>query len=258
MYSFCSKIVEQRYTFLVLIVAVVIPLTCYADVNLPQISLNVGLNQQQETLSSGLKLMVFLTALALLPTLLLTATCFTRVVVVLSMTRTALGVQQAPPNMVITGLALFLTMAIMQPVFTKVYFEGVEPYLNGSMEETEAFKKGTAPLLSFLLSNTREKDIALFVEVTRSKQPEDSSDVSLLVAIPAFVVSELNIAFQIGFLVALPFLVLDMVVASVLTSMSMITLPPVVISLPLKLMMFVMVDGWSLLISSLIKTYTVS
>jgi flagellar biosynthesis protein FliP len=225
----------------------------------PEIAISVGgkSGSATDSLSSGIKVMLFLTSLAFLPTLLLTATCFTRIAVVLSMTRTAMGVQQAPPNMILTGLALFLTMSIMNPVFLDMYNDGIKPYLDGSMAEEEALTKGLSPLKKFLIANTREKDIALFLQVSNSKQPKVPEDLPFLVALPSFVVSELNVAFQIGFLIALPFLILDMVVASVLTSMSMITLPPVVISLPLKLMMFVVVDGWSLIISSLVKTYVV-
>jgi len=184
-------------------------------------------------------------------------TCFTRIAVVLSMTRTALGTQQMPPNIVITGLALFLTISIMNPVFQEMYAEGVAPYMDGQMDPSEAIRKVGEPLKRFLVNHAREKDLALFLEITRSEYPEEPEDVPFQVAVPAFILSELNTAFQIGFLVALPFLVLDMVVSSVLTSMSMITLPPVVISLPLKLMLFVVVDGWYLIVGSLVQTYQV-
>jgi flagellar biosynthetic protein FliP len=173
------------------------------------------------------------------------------------MTRTSLGTQTLPPNMVITGLSLFLTVAIMQPIFSRMYSEGIQPYMEGRMAEEEALKKSFAPLKSFLVKHAREKDLALFINITKSEMPKDEEDVPWQVVVPAFVLSELNLAFQIAFLIALPFLVLDMVVSSVLTSMSMITLPPVVISLPLKLMLFVIVDGWHLIIGSLIETYKV-
>jgi flagellar biosynthetic protein FliP len=227
---------------------------------LPNISVNIGNDSLGEgsAVPATLKIMFLLTALSFAPAMLLTMTCFTRIVVVLSMTRTAMGTQQAPPNMVLTGLALFLTMAIMGPIFSRCYNDGLAPYMDGSMGEEEAWNKGTKPLRDFMLNNTKESDLKLFMEIAKQPEPKTPDDVSMIVLIPAFVVSELNLAFQIGFLIALPFLVLDMVVSSVLTSMSMITLPPVVISLPLKLMLFVVVDGWSLIISSLVKTYSVN
>jgi flagellar biosynthetic protein FliP len=190
--------------------------------------------------------------------MILTMTCFTRIAVVLGMTRTALGTQSMPPNMIITGLALFLTMAIMNPIFVEMYEGGVKPFMDGQMDEKQAIEKAFSPLKKFLVRHAREKDLALFLDITKSPIPEDVQDVPFQVAVPAFVLSELNLAFQIGFLIALPFLVLDMVVSSVLTSMSMITLPPVVISLPLKLMLFVLVDGWHLIIGSLVATYHVT
>lgn len=227
--------------------------------SLPDISINVGGEQLLGggTIASTLKLVFMISVISFAPALILTCTCFTRIAVVLSMTRTALGVQQMPPNLVITGMSLFLTAAIMSPVFNAGYKEGIVPFLDQQMDYSEAAEKAFKPLKHFLVRHSREKDLALFIDITKSELPASPSDVSMMVAIPAFVLSELNTAFQIGFLIALPFLVLDMVVSSVLTSMSMITLPPVVISLPLKLMLFVLVDGWHLIISSLVQTYRV-
>jgi flagellar biosynthetic protein FliP len=224
------------------------------------LSLEVGSEDitSAEGMTTALKLVFFISAVSFAPAIILTSTCFTRIAVVLSMTRTALGTQQMPPNLVITGLALFLTVAIMNPIFTQMYTEGIEPYLDKQMSEEEAIEKTLAPLKRFLVRHSREKDLALFLEITKSETPESPDDVGFLVAVPAFVISELHTAFKIGFLIALPFLVLDMVVSSVLTSMSMITLPPVVISLPLKLMLFVIVDGWHLIIGSLVQTYQVT
>lgn len=230
-----------------------------ADTTFPDISIAIGdssLNSDG-SISAAMKIMLLLTAMSFAPAAILTMTCFTRIAVVLGMTRTALGTQSMPPNMVITGLALFLTFAIMGPVFEQMYTEGIKPLMDGQMDEREAYEKISQPLKNFLVKNSREKDLALFFEITRSELPDDIADVPFTVAVPAFVLSELNTAFQIGFLIALPFLVLDMVVSSVLTSMSMITLPPVVISLPLKLMLFVIVDGWYLIIGSLVQTYQV-
>jgi flagellar biosynthesis protein FliP len=224
---------------------------------LPDLSISVGGSDLAGGggVASSLKIVILLTVLSFAPAMILCMTCFTRIAVVLGMTRTALGTASLPPNTVITGLALFLTFAIMGPVFEKGYTDGIKPYLDGQMAQEEALKKTIAPLKDFLVKHTREKDLALFIQITKSEMPKDPADVPFMVAVPGFVLSELNSAFQIGFLIALPFLVLDMVVSSVLTSMSMITLPPVVISLPLKLMLFVIVDGWHLIISSLVKTY---
>lgn len=226
---------------------------------LPDLSISVGGSELagNGSVASSLKVVLLLTLLSFAPAMILCMTCFTRIAVVLGMTRTAIGTATLPPNTVITGLALFLTVAIMGPVFQKSYDQGIKPYLEGQMEQSEAMKKASAPLKEFLVKHAREKDLALFLEITRSEMPKDPADVPFFVAVPGFILSELNTAFQIGFLIALPFLVLDMVVSSVLTSMSMITLPPVVISLPLKLMLFVIVDGWHLIISSLVKTYRV-
>ena len=226
---------------------------------LPDVSISIGNSQlvSNGTISASLKIMFLLTALSFAPAMILTMTSFTRIAVVLGMTRTALGTASLPPNMVVTGLSMFLTVAIMSPVFHNMYADGIKPYMEGQMNEGEALKKSVAPLKEFLVRHSREKDLALFLEITRAQVPENEHDVPFQVAVPAFVLTELNLAFQIGFLIALPFLVLDMIVSSVLTSMSMITLPPVVISLPLKLMLFVIVDGWHLIIGSLVKTYHV-
>lgn len=255
-----SKAVAVLITGLVAVSAWLPSVAAAQQAPLPDLSISVGGNELAGggTVSSSLKIMLLLTLLSFAPAMVLCMTCFTRIAVVLGMTRTALGTQALPPNTVITGLALFLTISIMAPVFEKSYQAGIKPYLDGQMAQEEALSKGSAPLKEFLVRHSREKDLALFVEITRAEQPKSPDDVPFFVAVPAFVLSELNTAFQIGFLIALPFLVLDMVVSSVLTSMSMITLPPVVISLPLKLMLFVIVDGWHLIISSLVKTYNVS
>lgn len=227
---------------------------------LPDVSISFGGEEQLGSggsIASTIKLVFLIAVISFGPAMILTTTSFTRIAVVLGMTRTALGTQSAPPNLVVTGLALFLTIAIMSPVYTQMYDEGIKPFLEDEIGYEEATKLTFKPLKKFLVRHAREKDLALFIDITRSDFPDAPEDVPMLVAVPAFVLSELNAAFQIGFLIALPFLVLDMVVSSVLTSMSMITLPPVVISLPLKLMLFVIVDGWHLIVASLVQTYHV-
>lgn len=254
---------SKRYPSLCIIaLAVLFPLDLLAQgVTLPDVSLSIGGNDitgGDTDISSAIKVIFLISSISFLPAIILTMTSFTRIAVVLGMTRTALGTQQMPPNLVITGLSLFLTISIMNPIFERMYQEGIMPYMDGQMDASEAWEKTSMPLKQFLVRHAREKDLALFLDITREEFPESPEDVPLQVAVPAFILSELNTAFQIGFLVALPFLVLDMVVSSVLTSMSMITLPPVVISLPLKLMLFVVVDGWHLLIGSLVQTYHVT
>lgn len=250
-------------SFSILAGVAVVLAPCYAFAQqgpaLPDLAINIGGSQMGSDggVSASLKIVFLLTALSFAPAIMMTMTCFTRISVVLGMVRTTLGTQTMPPNMVITGLSLFLTIAIMNPIFSKMYADGIKPFMDGSMAQEEALKKTMAPLKHFLVGHAREKDLALFIEITKSTMPESPEDVPIYVAVPAFVLTELNLAFQISFMIALPFLVLDMVVSSVLTSMSMITLPPVVISLPLKLMLFVIVDGWHLIISSLIKTYRI-
>jgi flagellar biosynthetic protein FliP len=226
---------------------------------IPDLSISIGGSEMASngSVATSIKIVLLLTALSFAPAMILCMTCFTRIAVVLGMTRTAIGTVSLPPNTVITGLALFLTIAIMGPIVQQSYDAGIRPYLEGQMAPEEAMQKAGAPLKKFLVTHAREKDLALFLQITRSELPKNAEDVPFFVAVPGFILSELNTAFQIGFLIALPFLVLDMVVSSVLTSMSMITLPPVVISLPLKLMLFVLVDGWHLIISSLVKTYKV-
>ena len=224
---------------------------------LPNLSISIGDAKLggDGSVTSAIKIMLLLTMLSFAPAMIMTMTSFTRISVVLGMVRTTIGTQSMPPNMVITGLSLFLTFSIMQPIMQDMYKDGIAPFMEGTMSQEEALPKTFAPLKKFLVKHAREKDLALFLEISRSEIPEKPEDVPIYVAAPAFVLSELNLAFQISFMIALPFLILDMVVSSVLTSMSMITLPPVVISLPLKLMLFVIVDGWHLIITSLVQTY---
>lgn len=225
----------------------------------PMISINTGADPEMANAEvfTALKLALLVSSLVLLPSMLLTLTCFPRVAIVLAITRQALGTAQTPPNQLILGLALFLTFAIMGPTFTRVYEEAVVPYSEDQLSHGEAFSKAFSPFRDFMLPHTREQDLALFIDITKSELPDTPEDLAATVVIPAFIVSELNTAFQIAFLIYIPFLILDMVISSVLTSMSMITLPPTVISLPIKLMLFVIIDGWSLIIGNLIKSYHV-
>lgn len=223
----------------------------------PSLTINTSSNGELSSTEvyTGLKLSMLLTGMVFLPSLLMTITCFPRIAIVLALTRQALGTAQTPPNQVILGLSLFLTFAIMGPVFQRIYDEAFVPYSEDQLSTAEAIEKAYKPLREFMLPHTREQDIQLFVEVTNQDPPETPEQIAASVLVPAFVISELKSAFQIAFLIYLPFLVLDLVISSVLTSMSMITLPPTVISLPIKLMLFVIIDGWSLIIGNLVKSY---
>ena len=217
------------------------------------ISVNFGDNA---TLTQrAVQLVGLITILALAPSILVMVTSFTRIVVVLSLLRTAMGLQSAPPNSVMVSLALFLTFFIMQPTLQSVYDQGVAPLLAGQMQIQEAFDKGSVPLHAFMSANVREADVQLFYDMTKEPPPADAAAIPLKILVPAFMISELRRAFEIGFLLFLPFVIIDMVVASVLMSMGMMMLPPVVISLPFKLIFFVLVDGWHLVAGSLIRSF---
>jgi len=199
--------------------------------------------------------LLLLTSLAFLPAVLLLMTGFTRIVIVLSLLRHALGLQTSPPNQVIIGLSLFLTFVVMGPVFDRMYTEAYVPYSQQKLTTMQALERAEVPLRAFMLKQTREPDLALFVKLSRVAAPKTKDDIPLRVLVPAFVTSELKTAFQIGFMVFIPFLIIDMVVASVLMSMGMMMLSPVLISLPFKLMLFVLVDGWNLLLGSLVASF---
>ncbi len=219
----------------------------------PALSLDLGGDGDQ--LAMTLQLVLLFTLLSFGPSILIGMSAFVRMVIVLSFVRQAVGTQQMPPNQVIIALALFLTSFVMMPTLQEVHRTAVVPYLADDSTAFEAMRDGFEPLRGFMMRQTREKDLALFVGISNQPRPATPADVSAQILIPAFLISELKTAFQISFMIYIPFLVLDMVVASILTSMGMITLPPILISLPFKLMIFVLVDGWNLLISSLIRSF---
>jgi flagellar biosynthesis protein FliP len=231
------------------------PLYC-APLALPNVSLNIGGGADQPGQMSGLlQLMIILTLLTLAPAILLMTTSFTRIVVVLSLVRNALGTQQMPPNQVIIGLALFLTLFVMTPVWSRINTEAIQPFQEEQISGEQAFALATVPLKDFMLKQTREKDLALFVKMSREKRPDKPADISLNVLVPAFIISELKTAFQIGFMIYLPFMIIDMVISSILLSMGMMMLPPIIMSLPFKLLLFVLVDGWYLIVGSLVQSF---
>ncbi len=208
-----------------------------------------------QTYTLSIQLLALMTAITLLPAALLMMTAFTRIVIVLAILRQAIGAGQAPPNQVLVGLSLFLTLFVMSPVLGRVKAEAVDPYLAGQIEATVALERGVEPLKGFMLAQTREADIATFVRIAGGQGFERPQDVPLTILAPAFVTSELKTAFQIGFLLFIPFVIIDLVVASVLMSMGMMMLSPVLISLPFKIMLFVLVDGWGLVMSSLAASF---
>lgn len=224
-------------------------------ITVPGINIEIGPAEEPQELVGTLQLMLLLTVLTLAPAIIILMTSFTRLVVVLSFVRNALATQQTPPNQVIIGLALFLTVFIMAPVYREINSNAIQPYVAGELTQEEALAAGEKPLREFMLKQTREKDLALFINISGSERPQTRDDVSLTVLIPAFVISELKTAFQMGFLLYIPFIIIDMVVASTLMSMGMFMLPPVMISLPFKLLLFVMVDGWYLVVKSLVESF---
>ncbi len=219
--------------------------------------LNIRLDKIQapEDISVVLQIFLLLTVLSLAPAILVMLTSFTRIAIVLSLLRQALGTNQMPPNQIIIGLALFLTAFVMMPVWNAINEEALQPYMAKKMDQETALKQAIQPLKKFMFKQTREQDLALLMNISQSDRPRNSDDVSFAVLIPSFIISELKTAFQMGFLLYIPFLVIDMVVASVLLSMGMMMLPPIMVSLPFKLMIFVLADGWHLIVGSLVKSF---
>lgn len=230
------------------------PLAFAQQAGLPALTSVPGPGGSQ-TYTLSLQTMLMLTGMSFIPAALLMMSSFTRIVIVLSLLRQAIGTQSAPPNQVIVGLALFLSMFVMGPTLDKVYTEAYLPLSENKISMGQALDKGTQPLKAFMLAQTRQSDLALFVKISRSPALQSPDDVPLRILVPAFVTSELKTAFQIGFAIFIPFLIIDMIVASVLMSMGMMMMSPAVVSLPFKIMLFVLVDGWALLIGSLAQSF---
>ena len=222
---------------------------------LPKVSLQVGESTDAGDLSTTLQIVILMTVLTLAPSILIMVTSFIRFTIVLSFLRQAMGVQQMPPGQLLIALSLILTFFVMSPVIDKSYTEGIKPYLEEKISKEEAFDKAVTPFREFMLSQTREKDLALFVDIAKIDTPNTAEDIPLHVLVPGYVISELRTAFQIAFILFIPFLVIDMIVASVLMSMGMMMLPPIIVSLPFKILLFVLVDGWYLLIKSLVESF---
>jgi flagellar biosynthetic protein FliP len=228
-----------------------------AQTPVPGINITVGQATAPEQVATTLQILFILTVLTLAPAILIMTTSFTRIVIVLAFLRQALGTQQTPPNQVLVGLALFLTLFIMQPVWSDIYANAYQPYLDRRLSQTQALDRAAVPLKRFMQKFTREKDLALFLQIAKVPRPATVDEVPFYVLVPAFIIGELKTAFQIGFILYVPFLVIDLVVSSVLMSMGMMMLPPIMISLPMKLMLFVLVDGWNLIIGSLTQSFFV-
>lgn len=245
----------RRYLWLAALV-VLLPMNAWAEAGIPAFT-STPVAGGGQAYSLSIQTVIMLTALTFLPAVLLMMTAFTRIVIVLSLLRQALGTLQSPPNQVLIGLSLFLTFFVMAPVFDKIYTDAWQPYAADKMTLPQALDKGAEPLKTFMLRQTRKEDLALFVKLSKSPPLRGPEAVPLKILVPAYVISELKTAFQIGFVIFIPFLVIDMVVASVLMSMGMMMLSPVTVSFPFKLMLFVLVDGWSLLIASLVQSFYV-
>jgi flagellar biosynthetic protein FliP len=240
---------------LVAAAAMLSPATAWAASSVPTLSLGISQATGPQQVSTTLQILFLLTVLSLAPSILLMTTAFIRVVIVLSFVRQAMGTQQMPPNQVIIGLALFLTFFIMSPVFQQVNDSALQPYLKNQLGQEQALELAVKPMREFMFAQVKEKDLALLMNIAKNPAPANPNDVPTMTLIPAFMLSELSRAFQIGFMIFLPFLVVDMVVASVLMSMGMMMLPPVIISLPFKLLLFVLVDGWGLVVGSLVQSF---
>lgn len=231
------------------------PAHVFAADPIPGIELNIGSGGGSAGTTNTVTLILIITILSLAPSILILMTSFTRIVIVLGFVRTALGTQQMPPNQVLIGLALFLTLFVMSPVISQMNQTAFQPYLKGEISQTEALEKAALPLKRFMAAQTREKDLMLFLNYSKAEKPTGIEDMPLTALLPAYAISELKSAFQMGFMIFIPFLVIDMIVASTLMSMGMMMLPPIMISLPFKILLFVLVDGWYLVVKSLLLSF---
>lgn len=227
----------------------------FSQVTLPTVNLGFKTTNNPTEVVNTIKLVLMMTILTLAPAILIMMTGFTRILIVLSFLRQAMGVQQLPPNQLLVGLSLFLTFFVMGPAFTEINQKSIQPYVAGTISQEIAFDNAITPLRRFMFSQTRDQDLGLFIKLSKIEQPKTRADVPTLVLIPSFIISELKTSFMIGFMIFLPFLIIDILAASILMSMGMMMVPPIVLSLPFKIMLFVLVDGWSLLIGSMVKSF---
>jgi len=247
----------MKHITLILLIAALMPVlsAAPADKDFSGVELRIGGGQSKDGLTVPMQIFILMTVLSLVPAIIVSVTSFTRLIIVGHFLRQALGTQTMPPNQVLIGLSLFLTYFIMQPVGERINQEALQPMLKGQISEMQALDQASIPLRSFMLRYTREKDLNLFLGIAKIPKPRNREELPMRVVIPSYMISELKTAFQIGFVLFIPFLVIDMVVAAVLLSMGMMQLPPVVISTPFKILLFVLVDGWNLVIGSLVKSF---
>jgi flagellar biosynthesis protein FliP len=245
----------QLLVGIAMVMLLVLTGSAHAQQILPKITVGVDQAKNPNDVAVTLQIIALLTILSLAPAILITMTSFTRIIVILNFLRQAIGTQSMPPTPLITGLSLFLTFFIMAPVFETINTNALQPYMKEQISSKQAFDEAIRPIQKFMLNQTRQKDIGLFVKVAKLDKPKNASEIPIRVLIPAFIISELRISFQIGFILYLPFLMIDMIVASVLMSMGMLMLPPVMISLPFKILLFVLVDGWYLIVESIIAGF---
>lgn len=245
----------KKIFIVLLLLAVAATLLPAQPLPVPKLSIEVGKATKPDDLSVTLQILLLMTVLSLAPAILILTTAFTRIIVVLHFLKQAMGTPQMPPPQVLVGLAMFLTFFVMAPVWDRINADALQPYMNNRLSATAAYEKASVPLREFMFKQTREEDLALFIRLSRMAKPENRNDVPLHVLIPAFAISELRTGFQIGFVLFVPFLIIDMVVASVLMSMGMMMLPPSMVSLPFKILLFILVDGWNLVIASLIASF---
>ena len=252
-FSLSKMIFFKNLFFLIVFFSFGMPI--FAQSTIPGINISVDSASSPQQIATTLQIIFLLTILTLAPAILIMTTSFTRFVIVLSFLRQAIGTPTAPSNQIVIGLALFLSLFVMMPVWEEINKDALEPYLDERISQEEFMERASIPIKRFMSSFTREKDLALFVRIAKMERPKNIDDIPVWVMIPAFVISELKAAFQIGFLLYVPFLVIDMVVASILMAMGMMMMPPVMISLPFKLMLFVLVDGWHLILGSMVKSF---
>ena len=250
-----EKVCAKRNWFFALLLTAM-PVVAFAAPDIPKFSMELAAGQAEPgDVSVLLEILFLMTVLTMAPAIMLTMTSFTRIIVVFHFLRQAMGTQQMPPNQILASLAIFMTIVIMQPIGTQIYNEAITPYMEEKIGFEEALKRSEAPIRGFLFKHTREKDLSIFYSIAKMERPKNKEEVPLTMLVAAFTISELKTGFTIGFLIYIPFLILDMVVASVLLSMGMMMLPPVMVSMPFKILLFVMVDGWNLLIGSIVNTF---
>lgn len=257
-----NRFTKKRFLilfFFLLVILFVLGRMVWADspvqFTFPGINIEIGESSEPQSLGVALQIFLLLTVLSLAPAFIVMVTSFTRIMVVFSLLRHALATQQIPPNQILVGLALFLTFFVMAPTWDQIRKGALEPYLEGRTTQEEAWQNGIEPLQKFMLRQTREKDLALFVNMSQMEKPGRPEDVPIHILIPAFIISELKTAFQIGFVLYLPFLIIDIVISSIIMAMGMFMLPPVMISFPFKILLFVLVDGWNLVVQSMVSSF---